>query len=118
MKNNFVATFILLAVGLIFNDVASVHGKPTKRNPNGWQRWQIEQVSLEGINAIYRCYGVSSDYKYPKECDRAERIEGNLVNFCDAGDPISCKILSTMLQAKTIAEGADAAKTAKSLAGD
>jgi hypothetical protein len=30
MKNNFVATFMLLAAGLVFNDVASVEAKPTR----------------------------------------------------------------------------------------
>ena len=59
MKNNFVATFILLAAGLVFNDVASVHGKPTKRD----RRLQQQDESVD--NAIRSLGGESVDNAYP-----------------------------------------------------
>jgi hypothetical protein len=106
MKNNFVATFILLAAELVFNDVTSVHGKPTKRNPNGWKGWQVEQVRSEGIDAIYECHGTFSNYKDPQKCNRASRIKGTLSDGCAAidPDPIACKILSSMERAEEIAD--------------
>jgi hypothetical protein len=103
MKNNFVATFILLAVGLIFNDVASVHGKPAISKPGGWQEWEIVQVNLNGTNAIYRCNGTFTKYKEPEECDKAARIIGTLIDLCAATDPIACKLLSIMNQAQLTA---------------
>jgi hypothetical protein len=100
MKNNFVATFMLLAAGLVFNDVASVHGKPTKRNPNGWKGWQMQQVQIEGTDAVYRCHGTLSNYKDPQQCNKASRIKSNLVDLCNAADPIACQLLSYMTQAE------------------
>jgi hypothetical protein len=113
MKNNFVATFILLAVGLIFNDVASVHGKPTKGNPNDWKDWQILKFNVEGTSAIYRCYGTFSDYKDPQECNRADLIKGMLFDWCVATDPIACELLSIMTQAEITANNVEAAKMVK-----
>jgi hypothetical protein len=118
MKNNFFATFILLVAGLIFNDVASVEAKPTKRNPNGWKKWQIQQVNIEGTNAIYRCYGTISKYKEPQQCNKADRIKGTLAYWCDAADPIACKLLSNMTQVEAAANFAEAGEMAKQLAGD
>ena len=99
MKNNFVATFMLLAVGLIFNDVASVEGKPTKGNPYGWQGWQVTQINLAGTDAVFKCYGTFSNYREPQQCNKADRIKGVLANGCDAADPIACQLLSNMRQA-------------------
>ena len=61
MKNNFVATFILLAVGLVFNDVASVHGKPTKRQI----QQQIQQINSEATNAGFVFNAVGSVEEKP-----------------------------------------------------
>jgi hypothetical protein len=118
MKNIFIATFMLLVAGLVFNDVASVWAKSTKRNPNGWKKWQIQQVNIEGTNAIYRCYGTMSKYREPQQCNKADRIKGALANGCDAADPIACKLLSNMIQVEAAANFAEAGENAKELAGD
>jgi hypothetical protein len=117
MRNNFAATFILLAVGLIFNDVASVHAKPTIQNPYGWKGWQIQQINTEGTNAIFRCYGTFTDYREPQECYKADRIKGFLANGCDARDPIACELASNMIQAEATAVQVEASKGLKSVTG-
>jgi hypothetical protein len=117
MKNNFVATFILLAVGLIFNDVASVEGKPTKGNPYGWQGWQVTQVNLAGTDAVFKCYGTFSNYREPQQCNKADRIKGVLANGCDAADPIACQLLSNMVEAENTASLVEASKGLKSVTG-
>jgi hypothetical protein len=113
MKNNFVATFMLLVVGLVFNDVASVEGKPAIRNPNGWQGWQVKQVQRQGPDAIFRCHGTFNNYKDPQECDKADRMKGILVDLCATADPIACKLLSGMRQAEITAYQVEGAETVK-----
>jgi hypothetical protein len=113
MKNNFVATFILLAAGLVFNDVASVHGKPAIRNPRGWQGWQVTQVDREGTDAIFKCHGTFSNYKDPQQCIKASRIQSTLEDLCTATDPIACELLTSMTQAEAIAYQHEALDTVK-----
>jgi hypothetical protein len=100
MKNVCNATFMLLVAGIVFNDVASVEGKPTKRNPNGWQGWQMQQVQIESTDAVYRCHGTLSNYKEPQQCNKASRIKNTLVDLCNTADPIACRLLSYMTQAE------------------
>ena len=100
MKNNFVATFILLAVGLIFNDVASVHGQPTKLDRRTQQ--QLQQISIEATDAVYRCRGTFSNYKEPQQCNKARVIKDVMHKYCFTANsvPIACDIFSSMSQAE------------------
>jgi hypothetical protein len=106
-----------LVAGLIFNDVASVEGKPEIPNPRGWQGWQVTQVHSEGTGAVFKCYGTFSNYKEPQECYKADRIKGNLVNWCNAADPIACQLLSNMIEAENTASQVEASKAFKSVSG-
>ena len=107
MKNNFVATFMLLLAGLIFNDVASVQGKPTKNE-------KIQQLALEGSDAIYRCYGTFSK-REPEQCNKADQIKSLLAYGCDEADPIACKYLSYLVDAEAVASFKNSAKRANTL---
>jgi hypothetical protein len=97
MKNNFVATCILLAAGLVFNDVASVEAKPTKRQI----RQALQQLSIEGPDAVYRCHGTFSNYKDPQQCINAREIKDLSYNFCKTNQfPMACDALSYINQAE------------------
>ena len=112
MKNNFVATFILLAAGLVFNDVASVEAKPTKRQI----RQALQQLSIEGPDAVYRCHGTFSNYKDPQQCIKAREIKDVSYNLCTTNQfPMACDALSYINQAEMNAirnEGPDNAMRA------
>jgi hypothetical protein len=100
MKNNFVATFILLAAGLIFNDVASVEAKPTKRQIRQI-RQALQQLSIEGPDAVYRCHGTFSNYKDPQQCINAREIKDLSYNYCKTNQfPMACDALSYINQAE------------------
>jgi hypothetical protein len=113
MKNNFVATFMLLAAGLVFNDVASVEGKPAKRNLREWPAWEVVRVHNDGTGAIFKCHGTFNNYKNPRACYSAALIKGALVDMCAAADPIACKLLSGMKQAEMTAYQVEGAETVR-----
>jgi hypothetical protein len=113
MKNNFVATFILLAAGLVFNDVASVEAKPTKRQ----LQQQIQQIGMEATDAVYRCHGTFSNYKEPQQCIKARQVKDAVYSFCFRANrvPMACDIFSSISQAEMNAirnEGPDNAMRA------
>jgi hypothetical protein len=119
MKNNFVATFILLAAGLVFNDVASVEAKPfTKRQI----RQLLQQLSIEGPDAVYRCHGTFSNYKDPQQCIKARELKDLSYTVCSRIKtnqfPMACDALSYINQAEMNAMRNDAQDNAmRSLSG-
>jgi hypothetical protein len=116
MKNNFVATFMLLAAGLIFNDVASVEAKPTKRQ----LLQQLQQIGMEATDAVYRCHGTFSNYKDPQQCIKAREVKDVAHNFCFRANrlPMACDIFSSISQAEMNAIRNDAQDNAmKALGG-
>jgi hypothetical protein len=116
MKNKFVATFILLAAGLVFNDVASVEAKPFTKRQIRQIRQALPQLSIEGPDAVYRCHGTFSNYKEPQQCIKAREIKDLSYNICRTNlFPMACDTVSYINQAEMNAirnEGPDNAMRA------